>query len=35
MLFAMLEFRIDQIIGMHMSPTPWAQVADTLHAAGL
>jgi len=26
---------VDQIIGMHMSPTPWSKVADTLHASGL
>jgi len=25
---------IDRIIGMHMSPTPWAAVAETLKAAG-
>lgn len=26
---------VDRIIGMHMSPTPWRAVADTLHKAGV
>jgi hypothetical protein len=27
--------RVDRIIGMHMSPTPWSAVADTLRQAGV
>jgi hypothetical protein len=26
---------VAQIIGMHMSPTPWSKVGDTLKEAGV